>query len=586
MWHRSLAGAGVVSLALSAHGQVVYREIALSGQPAPGTGAGVTFFNSFEQQFITLPRITPDGRVTFFATLSGAQQGVDDQGIWTQGPGGPLRLVARRGQTAPGTPEGTTFIGFPLFPPTLPVLTGVQVSAFLAGLAGPGVTPGQTSGASGIFFDSGGTLRLLVRHGDPAPGLTGLSFDRSDHASPLRVPLVSTLDHTLVGSFLAGPGVDATNDESLWTNRSGSLQLLLREGDPAPGTNAVFGAAPDSFSPGGLRAYSFSNASRLALFGNLRGPGIDFQNDDGIWAEGPAGLTLIAREGDPAPGFPGAVFAGGAGDVFGAPATNAAGAVVFFARLSGAPVTSGIFSTRSGVLASEGTSFIGQQSGERVIPGRANIGQSGALALEGGLIAAGQTSSTDTGIWSDHAGPMRLVARTGMQAPDSAPGVVFDSLEPTGRFFLKVTAQGVGFVASLRGPGVDSSNDLGFYLHDASGTNHRILRRGDTLHIGGQVRTVADLLVGQMNESAETVLKAGFTDGAFAVLTAQLGSCYPNCDASSTPPVLNVTDFTCFLQKYAAGDAYANCDGSTAAPVLNVIDFTCFLQKYAGGCVR
>jgi hypothetical protein len=48
--------------------------------------------------------------------------------------------------------------------------------------------------------------------------------------------------------------------------------------------------------------------------------------------------------------------------------------------------------------------------------------------------------------------------------------------------------------------------------------------------------------------------------------------------------VLNVQDFSCFLQKFAAGNAYANCDGSTATPVLNVQDFTCFLQKFAAGC--
>lgn len=61
-------------------------------------------------------------------------------------------------------------------------------------------------------------------------------------------------------------------------------------------------------------------------------------------------------------------------------------------------------------------------------------------------------------------------------------------------------------------------------------------------------------------------------------------SCYPNCDASTTPPILNVQDFTCFLQKFTAGDLYANCDGSTAPPVLNVQDFTCFLQQFAQGC--
>ncbi len=63
-----------------------------------------------------------------------------------------------------------------------------------------------------------------------------------------------------------------------------------------------------------------------------------------------------------------------------------------------------------------------------------------------------------------------------------------------------------------------------------------------------------------------------------------VSGCYANCDGSTQVPVLNVGDFTCFLQRYAAGESYANCDGSTQVPVLNVGDFTCFLQQYAGGC--
>jgi hypothetical protein len=70
--------------------------------------------------------------------------------------------------------------------------------------------------------------------------------------------------------------------------------------------------------------------------------------------------------------------------------------------------------------------------------------------------------------------------------------------------------------------------------------------------------------------------------GSWAMRVANC--CYANCDLSTTPPVLNVLDFTCFLQEFAAGSAYANCDGSTTAPVLNVVDFTCFLQKFAAGC--
>jgi hypothetical protein len=68
----------------------------------------------------------------------------------------------------------------------------------------------------------------------------------------------------------------------------------------------------------------------------------------------------------------------------------------------------------------------------------------------------------------------------------------------------------------------------------------------------------------------------------FAVPAAP--TCYPNCDGSTTPPVLNVADFSCFLSKFAAGDPYANCDGSTTPPVLNVADFSCFLSSFAAGC--
>jgi probable HAF family extracellular repeat protein len=75
--------------------------------------------------------------------------------------------------------------------------------------------------------------------------------------------------------------------------------------------------------------------------------------------------------------------------------------------------------------------------------------------------------------------------------------------------------------------------------------------------------------------------------GATEAWRADLGgqpSCYANCDGSTTPPVLNVNDFICFQQNFAAGNAYANCDGSTTPPVLNVNDFICFQQRFAAGC--
>jgi hypothetical protein len=68
-----------------------------------------------------------------------------------------------------------------------------------------------------------------------------------------------------------------------------------------------------------------------------------------------------------------------------------------------------------------------------------------------------------------------------------------------------------------------------------------------------------------------------------AVVTVREGG-YANCDDSTVAPVLNINDFACFLNRFAAGDGYANCDGSTTAPVLNVLDFACFLNRFAAGC--
>jgi carboxypeptidase A4 len=71
---------------------------------------------------------------------------------------------------------------------------------------------------------------------------------------------------------------------------------------------------------------------------------------------------------------------------------------------------------------------------------------------------------------------------------------------------------------------------------------------------------------------------------AIMVLLDWMTPCYANCDGSTASPVVNVLDFNCFLNRFAAGDSYANCDGSTVSPVLNILDFNCFLNKFAAGC--
>jgi hypothetical protein len=80
--------------------------------------------------------------------------------------------------------------------------------------------------------------------------------------------------------------------------------------------------------------------------------------------------------------------------------------------------------------------------------------------------------------------------------------------------------------------------------------------------------------------------------GGTDIWLARFG-CYVNCDGSSIAPTLNVEDFACFINAFAAGfqlphqqqiTHYANCDNSTEAPVLNVEDFACFVNAFAQGC--
>jgi hypothetical protein len=62
------------------------------------------------------------------------------------------------------------------------------------------------------------------------------------------------------------------------------------------------------------------------------------------------------------------------------------------------------------------------------------------------------------------------------------------------------------------------------------------------------------------------VLFGGLPAGQTWELGVASSTCYANCDGSATPAVLDINDFVCFLDRFAAGDAYANCDGSTTPP--------------------
>jgi hypothetical protein len=121
-------------------------------------------------------------------------------------------------------------------------------------------------------------------------------------------------------------------------------------------------------------------------------------------------------------------------------------------------------------------------------------------------------------------------------------------------------------------------------LHQFLPARYQTFSRALAVHQSGNLLYIVGDAINQQTWEPEAVLWIG---------PAPPSVCYANCDTSTVPPILNVEDFTCFINEFAAGQSlppaqqvahYANCDASTVPPVLNVADFACFINAFAAGC--
>ena len=63
------------------------------------------------------------------------------------------------------------------------------------------------------------------------------------------------------------------------------------------------------------------------------------------------------------------------------------------------------------------------------------------------------------------------------------------------------------------------------------------------------------------------------------------GACYADCDTSTGQGVLDIFDFLCFGNRFAANDPYAcDCDTSTGPGICDIFDFLCFGNAFSAGC--
>ena len=264
-------------------------------------------------------------------------------------------------------------------------------------------------------------IRTVAFTGHPAPGTEpGTTFGVS-----LADPVINNAGQVAFRGFVAGDSVIVAGPENVvgnslgvWSEGSGELRLVAREGSSAPGADAVF--YRNAFN--NLR---INDAGQVVIGAVLFGESVGSFQDTGVWAEVDGagnGLTLIAQERTtPAPGTP-------AGTLFHSPGPNL------------------------GVI--NGT---------------------GRVSVTATLDGPGLDTTNNAGIWSqDASGNLQLRMRTGQQAPDLDPDVVFiDRGIPVFN-----DAQDFVFRAQVNGPGITDANDHGIWIATSEGLA-LVAREGD-----------------------------------------------------------------------------------------------------------
>lgn len=188
-------------------------ETAFEGDPAPETTVSLGQFGA---------RIAGYGsRVTYPTALTGVAAA--NQALYQKDGSNLEVLVARKGGTATGA-------GAPLSAIIGESSDFFDTVLYKATLGAP-ATPANNEG---LWTRSvGGVTGLVLRKGDPVPGLTGVKIGKF-----INYWHVATQTLTLVQ--LTGTGVTAANDQALLLHQAfapytAMVTVLMREGDPAPG---------------------------------------------------------------------------------------------------------------------------------------------------------------------------------------------------------------------------------------------------------------------------------------------------------------------------------------------------------------
>ena len=332
--------------------EVVITPVAHQGDPVAAI-PGATF------AWLCIPQIDAAGNVLFFAELAGPDIDGSNNLAMFYGPPGDLEVIARESWAAPDMPPGVIMTDLLWAAERLSETGWI---GFTAELSGPGIVEGVNYRA--LFVGPVGDFQKVLQGGDQAPGLEPGIVMAPD---PQLAAMLSDNATLLVPGWLSGPGVDYTNDDAYWIGSRDELEIIWREGMPAPGTEPGV-----TFDWADLVV--FNDAGQITFRGGLEGPGVDDTNDVGYWTGPPGALELVARAGEPAWGC-------GEGIVYHSWGTNAPS-----------------------------------------LNAQGDVGYWMLLAQEG------LPADEDRGVWCSTAEAIHLIGRYGDPAPEIGPGVELASI--------------------------------------------------------------------------------------------------------------------------------------------------------------
>src|ERR1051325_4816778 len=369
------------------------------------------------------------------------------------GPLRPVALTGTSGPLGPGLGPGITFSNMVLVKtvhpefgttiPAAPSLSGTGSIVFGANLAGSGISTGN---GSGIWAARGGSgLSLVARRGDQVPGLPG-GYVFGELFTP---PQICDANTVVFQSMITGPDTNSGNDECLFTEKSGWILPLIRQGVtivPDTGGQGVFGGTNPDGDPWGNNQWVMNRRGDMALRCFIQAPPVGVNDGFGIYTDTTGPLTKHYRGGDMCTtnGTP-YTFAGCSN-----PRLNESGAILT-TRLAGDPNPLGLHPCSNRALAGNGFGTPGTGPlhqifvpGQTIAPGVPNQPffecwslRDFHLNANGRVAFAAEHSATGPGapggFWSDaRFGALQLIALSGA----AAPGISNANFNPYAQFIM------------------------------------------------------------------------------------------------------------------------------------------------------